>query len=764
VLVDESTRAELVGYLSPVPDQPGFVVPLFRRRSANMLLVQEIGLDERVHDFRMVEPRDVQSVDNTARQFQNLGEPALWGFRHKDGTTSFADRKTLQRLLADLMADIERPFLRLQVAQFCEDDAALAGAWRKAFHHLAEHSARSAEAWRDVIVIPAQMRLAVEHAILAHGLDASVERLGRAVEVHVDGGRLQLRLDRNLHAAFTANPAARTALERSAAHIHEAFSLAPGSLSLVSLEPRSRAPTPEALDQDRIVVAAIGDMAFALMHQVAAKWVPEHLPSFTGQDEAESRIVLFQLGEPITSRALYFDQVASIDKDSRIVFVTFQLAEDQRHLLDAAISFAKENRARDRLMIAVIPHLPEELAPDLNVADSILLTLYRYFDAVWALSDRSPHTRQSLAYGPGRSISAVANHFDYLLILARSDRFERSVPKDRPSMALSVISSAVGDRSLANLVGHALMRMNHHLFDFAPVTSAQLRSEGVKQPNIGTVSEIIHHTAPKAKIELNSVDLRDGGLAGVTLALRGIRLLPSGSEHFERFCLAQLDRYGWVRTRADQADMTTIASQRELRDIAIEYNFVAGGTAGSVSRARQRRHRIEDSILLTNTMIRRRTFALHVLNGQVPIHCSRIEAMYRIYRRRYAYVVTYLNLELRRTLEGRRASKLLVPAALDIINLRELVEAGSTSQKLGRAELQADDSVQIDLHYNSVNLSLSLFFTSGRGKNAVAVPGSALVSLDERGWHLETLSAGGREIIRFGQLVTGGTRSPQSEA
>jgi hypothetical protein len=761
VLVDDSSQAELVGYFSADRDQPGFVVPIFRRRGANMLLVQEVGLDERVHDFRMVEPRDVQSIDNKSQQFQSLGEPALWGFRYKDGTTSFADRKTLQRLLSDLMADIEWPFLKLQVAQFCEDDAALAGAWRKAFNLLAEHSPRSAEAWRDVIVIPAQMRLAVEHAVLKHGLDASIERLSRVVEVEVDGGRLQLRLGDNLHAAFINAPAARAALEQSAAHIREAFSLAPGRLSLVSLEPRSHAPTSEVLNTDGFVVAAIGNMAVTLMNHVTSstpKWVTVQPPSSNRLYDAESRMVLFQLGEKITSGALNFGQVASLEKETRIVFVTFQLTEEKRHLLDEAISFAKKNRAGDRLMIAVIPHLPEEPDPDVSDADSILPTLYRFFDAVWVLSDRSPHTRQILPYGPGRSISAVANHFRYLLVLARSDRFEHSVPKDRASMSLSVIGSAVGERSRGGLVSHALMRMNHNLFDFAPVTLAQLRTEGV-QPMNGTVREIIQRTASNAHVELSSGDLRDGGMPRVTLALRGVGLLPSGPENFERFCLSQLDRHGWT-TRLDQIEKNIRASHRELSNIVVEYKFAAPAPMGLASRMPQRRNRKEDSILLTNAIIRRPTFALHVLNGRVPVHCSRVEATYRIYRRRYAYVLTYLNLE------KRRAAKLLVPAALAIINLNELVEGGGgpTSQKLGRAKLQADAPVQIDFNYNRVNLSLLLFFTSGRGKNAVVAPGAAVVALDEEGWRLDSLSTDGRELIRFGQLLPEGTRRREGEA
>lgn len=743
MLVNEDTDARLVGYLSADPNQPGFVVPLFNRRNSNMYLVQEVGFDGRVESFREVEPRAFNPIVDGAPEFQSIGKPAIWGFRDASGTASFADRQTLKDRLVILLKGIEQPFLKLQVAQFCEDEAEMVSAWQRAFDHLAERSPRSANAWRDVVVIPAQMRLAVEQAILAHGLDASVERLGRTVEVDVDGSTLRLRLDESLYTAIAANSAARTTLEQSTGPVREAFGLMPGELSLISKESRSHDSTLIASEWGGVSVLAIGRMAISLARYVTPLYqeIRRRRIELEVSTNSENQVVLFQLGEEATiSTYSIFDALVTLRNSDNILFVIFQVAHNKRDLLDAAISFAKQNRNPSRHVIAVIPHLPTELAQhpsDPHSTSAEFSEIAKYFDSVWTLGDRSPNVRASLAYGPLRSESAVAAHFSDLLDLIRSRRGEgEAFLRAFHASELSVIGSAVGFNSIAGLVNRAMMQLSHHLIDFSSVASVRLLSSRIEPGSELTIRKIIRADAPNAQIEVSSVPARDGGPARVSLALSGVRLFAGGTQHFETFCLAQLERYGWEVTRGTSEDGTAIVYHRGVQ-AAVPCKFAIG----ELTVPRAGRLPPEDTILLTNMAIRRRAFALHVLNGQVPIYYSRIEAMHRIYRRRFSYVLTYLNQK------RKHASALLTPAALNFINFRGLSSASLTRHAFGRAKLSKDDTAQVDLSSNRVHLFLPLYFGGGRGEDAASTPGSAIVELAQDGWSLQSLQYSGREIF-----------------
>jgi len=723
---------EMVGYLSPIDDGPGFIVPLFMNRNSNMLMVQEIGDDEAVHNFREVEPRNFQRLHGN-NQFLALGDRALWGFHSGDSRPLIMERDPLRERLLLILDVLDRPFLKLQVAQFCDDQAEVTAAWRTAFEHLEQRSPRSAQAWRDVVVIPTQMRLAVESAIIANGLDASIKHLNRSVEVDVEGGHLRLRLERDLYGALTRNPAAMASLERNAAPIREAFQLSSNRVTLVPYQ----AGSDEKFDEeeasvDDFAIAGFGTMAVSLIAQVypRIKRSPDLRTSYLlGPPRDYAVTALLQRDEMSGGRDWGEGRTLELNPQNRTLLVLCQLGSEHTMLLDDAIRFASLHRDERRKVIAVIPHLPTEFEEPGELARRVMPMLHREFDGVWALSDRSPYTRQSLPYGPARSVHAAAAHFRYLIRVAQDKRLRDDlVSGERELSTINVIGSATGDKDVPKLVEHALLRMRHHLFDFRTVTSGRVQMHGREELFGAVVREIVQRDAPEANVRIFATPKGDGGPDRVLVSLNSVALLPGGDEAFERYCVEQFDQFGWGIDQFEPNGLVH-ATHRGAENLPIECKYVATGSFESMYK-NPRRHRLDDGIVLTNAVIRRRTFARWVVNGAVPVHCSRVEALYRIYRRRYSYALTYFRQE------AKTAERIIVPAAIDWLNLHHWFD----TKNVGRASIAPDTLPDLEFGPSGIALLLALEVNRGRGARRSTTSGRADIFLDESGWHLHRLN------------------------
>jgi hypothetical protein len=720
---------ELVGYLSAVDDGPGFVVPLFMTRKSNRLLVQEVGDDDAVHNFREVEPSNFHRLYGSD-QFLALGEQALWGFHMGDTRPLIMERAPLRERLLSILRILDRPFLKLQVAQFCDDQDEVIDAWRTAFEHLEQRSPRSAQAWRDVVVIPTQMRLAVESAVIANGLDASTKHLNRTVEVDVEHNQVRLRLERDLYGALTSHAAAMSSLERNAAPIREAFRLAPNRLMLLSHEAGTKEEVEEETSNDDFAIAGFGSMALSVIAQVFPRirrsrdGLTSHL---LGPPREYGARALLQR-EEISGIKHWGDQDAlpKLSPQNRVLLVLCQFGPEHTILLDDATQFASAHRSQRRTVVAVIPHLPQEFEEPGELARSVMPALHRAFDTVWALSDRSPYTRQSLPYGPGRSVQAAATHLRYLIRMSQDERLrDHLLSERRYSSGINVVGSATGDKPTTKLVEHAMLRLRHHMFDVRPVTSARIQSSGREETFDGIVREIVHRDAPEAAVKIFTTPKGDGGPDHVLISLKNVALLAGGEEEFERYCVGQLEQFGWGVDQFEPNGLVHV-TYGGFESLPTECRYVAAGSLESVLRTRRRRQRLDDGILLTNAVIRRRTFALHVVNGAVPVHCSRVEALYRIYRRRYAYALTYFRQET------KAAERIILPAAIDWLNLHHWFD----TKNVGRASMAPEERPAIDFGPSGIALSLVLEVTRGRGVRKSTTSGRADIVLNETGWHL----------------------------
>lgn len=724
---------EMVGFMSPIEDGPGFVVPLFTMRNSNMLLVQEISDDDTILNFRQVEPRNFQRLYGN-NQFLALGDHALWGFHFGAAGPIIMERDLLRERLLSTLDDLKSPLLKLQVAQFCDDQGELIAAWRVAYEHLEKRAPLSAQAWRDVVVIPTQMRLAVESAIIANGLHASIKDLDRAVEVDVERGQLRLRLRPDLYSALTRHPAAMASLEHNAAPIREAFQLSANSVSLVPYQSESDAKFGD--DETRVddfAIAGFGAMAVSLIDQVYPRI--KHSPDWRtsvwyGPPRGSSVRVLLQRDE-LSGRSVWQNESKlELSPQNTTLLVLCQLGPGHLGSLDDAINFASLHRDKRRKVIAVIPHLPTEFEEPGELAHSVMPHLHNAFDGVWALSDRSPYTRQSQAYGPGRSTQAAAANFRYLIRVAQDKRLcEDLLSGKRETSGINVIGSATGDKDVPKLIEHALKILRHHLFDLRTVTSTLVQATtGGKIYGRHTVHEIVHRYAPYADVTFSVTPKGDGGPDRVFVLLNDVALLPDGNEAFKQYCIGQLAEFD-ERVVALQLNSLVESGSGAFQASAIEFKYVAAGSFEARHKNRRRR-RLVDDIVLTNAVIRRRTFATWVVNGAVLVHSSRIESLLSIYRRRYSYALTYFQNDV------EAADRIIVPAAIEWLNLHPLFE----TKNIGRASIAPDTHTELDFGPSGIELSLALQFTKGRGASKSTTLGHADIVLDKKGWHLDRLN------------------------
>lgn len=734
-------RLELAAFLAAVPDEPGFLLPLFSSRDSNMFRVQEIGPDGSVRSFRDVDPRDPVSAPSPGMPIAP-GDPAIWGFRDEGGAVYFGTREGLIAAIEPLVGTIKRPFLNLQLAQFCERSDQLVDAWRAAYRHLAESAPRSAQAWRDVVVIPAQMRFAVEEAILAHGLDASIERLGREVEVIVEGDQLQLRLEPTLHAAFAASAGARESLDHAARPVREAFDLAGERITLVRMQlPEDDLASLYQPESEGAVIAAFGAMATNIASQLLS---PRERPRIDGSSRfgpgaanIPKAVLRYDLHTAIGEDQ--FKLIQEMDLESRVVFIIFELDPADQDLTDMVFDFAEKARLADRVVIAIIPHFPEETEAGGLLSQSILPALSQLVEGIWFLSDRSPYARKALPYGPSRSMAAVMTHLHSLLRLVGTAELKRlHLPITPRGSHVGIIGSVIGDRNVETLARHAASRLSHYMLDLSSTTGVWLHSR-VPLDQVHEAAEAVKYViAPYAEIDFRSetpIGARPGPNE-LTLELRNVELRPGGTEQFERYCFEQLQRCGWDIQSSVQPD-TILARFKAFEEVEIECKLFSRDKLISGLKARRRRKSVRDSIMLTNGIVQRRSFAIQVLNGIVPVHHSRLDSLDRIYGQRYQYLISYLNQE------GGKFEAMVLAAATDYLS----AHAAIAGHKLGRLQAINSQDAGFALEPKSLSLALPLEFLRKLSGREFTAFGHAIVHIDREGWNIEKLEIDGQSIL-----------------
>ncbi|PCF91061.1 hypothetical protein CPA46_11470 [Sphingopyxis terrae subsp. ummariensis] len=664
----------------------------------------------------------------------SIGAPFVWGFAGGEGDTHFGDRETMRAHLAPMLDSVERPFLRLQIANFCEDSVRQVAAWKAAYRALAERAPRSAAAWRDVVVVPEQMRLAVEEAILQHGLDAGDAPLERVVAVDVEKGRLGLRLSSALYAQFVQHKGARDTLERAAEPVRAAFGFPDKAVSIAGAEQPPEESAAQKPAGDGFAIIAIGGAT-----RVLSQFAPEaSRPSRGGYGYdygiayGQAREPQFEPGPP--QMRLFqehaggkgvgdfdFDGIASIDTRCTYVFVVFEIGNED--VMAAAQRAARNSQAHGRFVIAAILNLPDEDDRSGELVESIFRSLDNYFDTIWVVSDRSAHTRESLPYGPPESMAAASRNFGHLISRARrSDAASLLLRNDRHPAEVNLIASATGDQSLPTLGGHALARLRHYLFEFETVGKVRLEADVRRNEFDPAATALLRAEFPDADINIVPWAHR-GGLSTAVIALHGAMLRPATGDRFESYCMDLLERHGWASWYSEQAD-DLVVTNGKLRDIKLERKFLIGEAGQRALRVRSRRRSLDDEILLTNAPIGRRAFAVQTLGGIVPVHYSRIAAMDRIYRRRYDYVLAFLSKV------GLPLETLTVPPAIDWINLQPVV----ASEGFGKAEKCSDRRTDFELGSKVLRLTIPLRFKRSAETYAL---GRAIMTLDDGGWHLE---------------------------
>jgi len=748
MLVEADDPAELVGYVTPAFDHAGFVVAIFQRRSTNHLSVQEIGADGRIAAFRDVMPTRIEPLAGQAAKLA-VGDPALWGFRDQEGAAHFADEAGLKTWLAHRADNgADTAFLRLQIAQFCDHEADTIGAWRDAFQLLGHRSPRSAAAWRDVVVIPAQLRLAVEQAVLRHGLDASIDHLDRAVAVQVAGNRMRVSLNAELHAALVNHDAALATLERNVDPIRQAFDLSSEAVRLARLEEPAATPETEPTHWDGISVVAFGAMAAGFMKAI----MPGHVAVANRRQDRFSleppveQLVLFQDGRLVHEGPFVEpDQLSPAGDLGETLLIFFELSIHWRSPLDAALTFAQRALREGRTVIAVIPHLPEALGEDPRECDEIVAALEKSFDAIWLLSDRSPYLRQTLPYGPARSVKAAATNFHLLHRMIAAGEATWTGDRNGGGSKISVIAAAYGDRATPRLIKHALMRLAQPCLDLARAGVAQILLQRVGGFDQRGTEQILRSEAPHARPQYHRLPPSRHGPGDVAVILRGIGLRSIDAHSFEAFCVQALERRGW-RVVPSNAEPGFAGEDPSDLPVRIGMSFADPPSDGAL-RTRRKRGYIDDILLVTNATVRRRSFALQLFSGAVPVHCSRLDVAAQIYRNRYAYGL--------RTIAGEPALALglLVPAAVDIINRRLQKAAPDIWKAYGVALLDEEGgSPQLDVTPDVAWVSMALRFDARKGPRGVRRTGRASVRLIRDGWSIRSLIIEDRAIDLLGPV------------
>ena len=139
---------------------PGFVLPVFvNRHGGNHLYVQEIASEDRIAHFEPINIGQHDVHQHDAGVERRAGEPALWAFQFSEAQCLIAERNALRPAL-EAVRDEVSPLLRLQMASLYDEEA-LPEHVATAHRSIAAIAPRSADLWRDLIILLPRIRRAL---------------------------------------------------------------------------------------------------------------------------------------------------------------------------------------------------------------------------------------------------------------------------------------------------------------------------------------------------------------------------------------------------------------------------------------------------------------------------------------------------------------------------------------------------------------------------------------------------------------------------
>ncbi len=734
----------LIGYIRPVTHQPGFVLLVFRTKDRNESLTQVMGTDDRVIGFRPVESS--MMVTGPEREDElRIGDHVLWGYALADASPYVGPRHELIGWLRDRVPDISDPLLRLQAADFCSMSDDRNAAWRASFDHLAAIAPRSANAWRDVIVLPAEVRNSVARAIRTHEIEADND-LGRDVGVEVDGETLVVSFAHDLFENLKEHPSALLNIDSDTADVRRAFGLH-DPLRMVGSERFIAGDTWEPTATP--VVVAVGSRAQQVVDRLIR--IPDiggrNVAGFIrdGREEPASTLTIWEADR------LFFEGdagLADIDPELPLTFeaerpdllFVFGASAGETNIVKAAVRLARTVDDRRYRCLAVIPHLPDPaLSRSFNEYEGLLSSLANGFEAVFLLSDHSPHLRYGLPYGPSRSRDASAARLKSLISALQAGKVESigglamSATDGLPVHVLSAIGSS-GALSAPRLFDYALGGATAFTLDRTPLTRVNLvltrdghsdegdaLEEPVRRAGFSELMLTYHRTWPaprgvKAELHLEQVSWR-----------------PLMLSEFESFCIRELTRHGWRVTSPDGTRTDVEVMRHDVRMLA-EFKAFGVDDGARPLRNPTRRRLGEDIVLITDSTVHRGDYIRHLLHGRLPIHVSRLNVLQTVYVRRYAYLIRAL--KGRETRYGSRVAEAAFAKLLDVSTRGYSLEiAGVFSPAEGKTvELDAE-ATQVSTIYDGVHVVLVVLVTARRHRSRHAID----VILTQAGWQISNL-------------------------
>lgn len=708
MLVDvEENGHELTGYLVANPGQTGFAIPVFRGISSNRPLLQIIGADDLVVGFsELADPRRLRDhPDATIRAAEGL--PALWAFAEADGSLKVARRAALAAELAPTVDARTDPFLQLQIVQFCGMSRELTARWKATFAYMDDASPRSAAAWRDVVIVPAGARAAVAAAAAAHGLGDLLEDPARTVTVRVIEDRTVITLAQGLHDAFLDNPAATRALRSGTLAQRQAFGFRPDVIT------RARSASGEASSSraNGSLLIAIGELALRLVRHNRSEErslngsIRKAPPSNLGAANVEvvdTRSFRFEEGRLNGNRLDLTDDAT--------LFVLLEVSVDNPAPVTVALDLCRAHAGDRRRMVAVVPHLPADLIDERGLVPWRELTIS--FDAVWALSDLSPHTRQSLSFGGGHSLAAAARRLEELLILGEDDAFPLTGRRKTPDR-ISVFGTAVGGLSPRGLLQHAGMKIAVPSLDItrAGLGVAGVGRDGQSRDWLERVLEPISSGTP-----VHSIRTPEGlGDSTGVIAFTRVPVIPVDRHRLEVHCVDQLRANGWDMLSKPEGGAEVVFPDGVCWEVVppttdlVLPDVVAEGW-----------HPDRRSIRFTVQTVGRRDFVAGVLFDAVPVNVGRIPVMEKIMAGRWRTIIGILR--------DRRfqADDLLVAAILDRADRLSGFRVGRRQMGLGFGLAHRP---QIVAHHNYLTVQMGF-------RRADAPNRSVNALLDATGLHV----------------------------
>ncbi|WP_342248777.1 hypothetical protein [Sphingomonas sp. OTU376] len=643
----------MAGYLQPVVGQPGFALLLFRTPEANRLVAQKLGADGNIREFTPIDPPAYTEISTPALQVEANG-PALWAYVLPGEAPCIGARGQVAEWLGARLGQIEDPLLRLQAAEFCERDQPVRDAWRAAYERLSESAPRSAVAWRDVVVLPGRVRQAVAQAILEHGIEGHDRDLGRDVGVSVENGKLHLSFDAGLFEALGNSPGALAGIAKETKGVREAFDLADDLVA--TSRDNSRFIPPDSQEQ---LLIAVGRRAIVLANAASldnpslrnpAGYRLSYAPEM--EEDQTSPPVLVASG----TRILYHGDAGAdgiaphlpppASRKSDPALILFTVMPGKMNVTRQAVAQALDLRRAGYRTIGVIPHLPHYgMAENADYAN-LLDTLQDSFDTIYMVSDHSAYTRGGLPFGPSYSLRATTNRLRELLRnidshLARTEADTRTV--GRGSALVHLIGSAIGSHRTGpvRLVDLALQGISDFPLDWNGAARLHVASSGIDRLPREYLLDLIDREG------LGSVGTHFGGdnLAGPDTAELKVEIdaaewLPLGLEEFHMVCAKALQKHGWDLIDAGNDETNWRIHQAGL-EVLVDCR--AYGVSRKDFRLRDKAHRrYGEIVVLTNVPVTPGDYARMMLNGQVPVHYSKIGILRTLLMRRYSYLLSAL--------------------------------------------------------------------------------------------------------------------------